>query len=446
MGRITYVLCVLFVLVVSPAFAEQWQVYTTDDGLPSDSVTSVYADRVAPGRIWIGTSEPGITMFYQDEFTEFPMPDLGWSRGACPGTICQRGDEIWLVSSGLGALGAIDVFFLDRERRWHMGPDTWGCWVYGLGTSLDGVVYVTTEDSLSSVSGSAENLSVSLIAFADSFDNPFWSQLVSRAGTVYVSSYRGDFYSFRNNELVGRERSGRFREMVEDSLGGLWAINDSWGDRCMHRPAGSSKWSFVDALDGFTCRQLSAGEDGDVLAFGHYNRGHASSSFIFMFFDGSDWKEYGASWVPGRVMDVCLDSEGNWWVATNAGLAVRWRTLPALPMFLGVKTDALSYPPGESMAVTVDLVAEGENRTVDLHVALETPSRELLFYPMFGTEMAPFISGVEIPADTHLEDYELFSLTLPELPAGTYRWFAACTHAGTMDFASNIASCEWQFE
>ena len=185
----------------------------------------------------------------------------------------------------------------------------------------------------------------------------------------------------------------------------------------------------------------------------------ASSSCRGIFtFDGKGWERYDVpeDGILSRVKDVLIDSKGVIWVGMcgspspedemPGGVWVLRRSLPALPMFLGVKTDASQYVPGGVMRVSLDLVGEGEARTVDLYVALETPSGELLFYPMFGTAMAPFLAGIEIPADTHIEDYELFSLTLPDVPAGTYRWYAACTHAGSMDFASNIASCEWQFE
>ena len=114
-------------------------------------------------------------------------------------------------------------------------------------------------------------------------------------------------------------------------------------------------------------------------------------------------------------------------------------------MFVGIAADGHQFTRGKSIRVGIDLVAEGEARTVDFYVGLELPSGELLFYPTFGAGMASFMSGVEIPADTHIENYELFSLTLPDLAPGTYRWYAACTHAGTADYASNIASCEWEF-
>ena len=171
---------------------------------------------------------------------------------------------------------------------------------------------------------------------------------------------------------------------------------------------------------------------------------------------GAYWYDYEQryridAWAPDVfVEDMVVDyATGDVWFASrNAGVGVLrgWFAPSGSPIFLGVATNRAEYTTNDSMRVTSQLVLEGEGETVDFYIALELPSGALLFYPSFWTEMTPFLSGVQIPADTHLENYELFSLRLPDLPAGTYRWFAACTHAGTMEFASNIASCEWEFE
>ena len=115
-----------------------------------------------------------------------------------------------------------------------------------------------------------------------------------------------------------------------------------------------------------------------------------------------------------------------------------------MPIFLGAAVDGDEYQEGDSMTLSLDLL-NSMDRTVDLYVALQDPTGELIFYPSLGASWSPYSAGLFLPADTHIEDYELFSLTLPELPAGTYRWHAACIHTGTMEFASNIASCEWKF-
>jgi len=161
-------------------------------------------------------------------------------------------------------------------------------------------------------------------------------------------------------------------------------------------------------------------------------------------------------WIP-RVVDVAVDPlTGDAWFGTNgAGVGVLrgWRLPPPPPVLVG-----LSVTGGESdgdapprfsengqMSVLLDFTSEQE-LTVDLYLALELPQGEILFWPALQATWVPFIPGIRLSSGTSVVAYELLSLTLPDLTAGTYRWYAACTDAGTMEFASNIASCEWEFE
>jgi len=83
---------------------------------------------------------------------------------------------------------------------------------------------------------------------------------------------------------------------------------------------------------------------------------------------------------------------------------------------------------------------------LDFYLAVEDARGNLLFAPDFTPEMSPMAQSFDVAIGTVVENYPLLGLDLSGVPAGTYRWFAACTYTGTMEFASNIASCEWQFE
>jgi len=155
------------------------------------------------------------------------------------------------------------------------------------------------------------------------------------------------------------------------------------------------------------------------------------------------------SWTLADLYDIQVDSQTGdvWFASTGAGVGVLrgWHKPADIPVFIGVETDRGEYSAGDTMRVLLDM-PRAPDGAVDLYVALQTAWGDLLFYPAWGSLLEPFLSGLNIPAGTHLEDYELFSLTLPELCEGAYCWYAALAHAGSMDFASNIASCEWQFE
>ncbi|MBN1591820.1 MAG: hypothetical protein JW941_01065, partial [Candidatus Coatesbacteria bacterium] len=167
-------------------------------------------------------------------------------------------------------------------------------------------------------------------------------------------------------------------------------------------------------------------------------------------FDGDNWVVYGPSDDSFPISDLlctAIDHSGIIWVGTpEDGL---WRldtdAGSSISTQLSIVTDRKKYSGGE-MRVSIDLTQEGKSKTADFYLAAELPSGDLLFYPGFVSKMTPFLTEVEIPADTHIEDYELLNLTLPFLSPGTYHWHVACMNAGTTEFGSNIASCEWQFE
>ncbi|MCD6328386.1 hypothetical protein J7M28_12665, partial [bacterium] len=193
--------------------------------------------------------------------------------------------------------------------------------------------------------------------------------------------------------------------------------------------------------------------EGGQLVCGGFDR---DSRVVISVFDQYHWKPYVCPFKGwDGATNIIMDRKGDIWIPHgNPGLSswgsgvwvlCRDESAPAISLYIA--TNESNYLSGDSMTVSIELISDADDsRTVDFYVALEMVSGELLFYPSFGPTMAPFVEGVEIPAYTHLDDYQLFSLSLPSLPAGTYRWFAAFTHAGSMNFASNIASCEWQVE
>ena len=179
---------------------------------------------------------------------------------------------------------------------------------------------------------------------------------------------------------------------------------------------------------------------------------------VFMF-DGAVWHYWEAPfnatspvWGRPGISAITVTEDQDIWVGTwgvldadGDGLWVLRREAKTMPIFLGVEVDCAYVTGPNSQRVLIDML-NSVDRTVDVYVALELANGSMYFYPSFDVVYTPYLTGINIPAETHLEDCELFTIWLPELPVGTYRWYAAFTHTGTMDFASNIASCEWKVE
>jgi len=226
---------------------------------------------------------------------------------------------------------------------------------------------------------------------------------------------------------------------AEDIDDTMWFAD---GDRVLHLVDPESEtWEVHWPPFGGNARHLAIGPLGEK---------YIGCDLCIYRLNAFDWELISES-ISVRDMEV--DTAGVLWVVGWDWLVLSWDGQCWTEWYPEMSADAVNlvialdrdwYSWGHRMTTFVDAATE-MGSVADFYVALQMPSGELLFYPSFGTEMTPFVSGIQIPANTHLKDYELFRLTLPDLPAGTYRWYAACTHAGTIVFASNIASCEWQF-
>ena len=163
-------------------------------------------------------------------------------------------------------------------------------------------------------------------------------------------------------------------------------------------------------------------------------------------YDNSDWRWIDIG-VP--VNDIAVDpTDGDVWFGTNDGVYVMRGGPEAWPpVWIELEAAQLAHPDGATPSLLLLGSAEFQmDLRLDLYVALELPDGTLLFAPSWTPSMAPLVSGLEVPIGLNIEDLPLVTLDTAGVPAGRYRWFAACTHAGSMEFASNIASCEWQFE
>jgi len=452
-------------LVTGRSLGFRWENFTEKDGLIDNHVRSLYES--SDGSIWIGMKDAycvghlGLNEYKDgqlirwDGFYDFmPAFVLG---------ICEDGrGRIWcscVWSKGCAFL---------QDGMWHRGFPGYDERdpAYGIALGPDGRLWANLLNSImwyNPETGEGQEVL--------GLPSPYLAEhlFVSSNGHIWVSEYdeyaqQGSIYEMDDTGTILRTFPQHFGTLAEAPDGTIWLgqIQLFSPSDIIILPRGLFRLEvnqFVDAGPPQGYPAVAGGPicistNGELVAAGICNVEADMPDNAILTFDGSNWRyyicpfqrNYNVTWIT----DVLVDSHARIWVATSGGTFAPGEGLwvlrrgPAIWLSVAVNEDP--YLSGDSMAVLIDLVSGDHGKTIDLYLALETPSGELLFYPGFGAEMAPFISGIEIPGDTHLEDYELFSLTLPELPAGTYRWYAACTYTGSMQFASNIASCEWQFE
>jgi len=436
-----------------PCVGVVWQNLTQEDGLISNRAHSL--SESADGSVWIGTFGVGLNQYIEGEL-------LTWDEG----TSWLPDDIMGICEDAQGAIWCLSYHegcgFLE-SGMWHEGFTLdWdgvpGVQLAqgGIACGPDGRLWAGFAEGIKwydPQTGEGQKVWTSpRYSHIDFWGAPHFLYVTS-AGRIWFCSKELDgqdnLYEMDDTGSILRVFPGLWGTVAEAPDGTIWyGDQHDWSNLGIMRLEGD-EFVYAGPPEGYPASvvrgPISISETGELVCNGYDPEAWA----VISTFDGESWQPYPCPFKGAiSIRGLIIDRHGDIWLANRfAGVWVLHRDESAREISLDIATNESSYSCGDLMAVSIDLVSDGDDgRTVDFYVALQMPSGELLFYPSFGTEMTPFVSGVQIPSGTHLENHELFTITLPDLPEGTYRWHAACTRAGTMDFASNIASCEWQFE
>lgn len=450
-----------FVCIIALATAASaevtWDRFTTEDGLLDKNVFSLFAAK--DGSIWIGTGGRGLSQYVNGGF-------LTWDTGAdwVPNVtfdICQdQTGRIWASSYYEGCVYLDEAGWQEGfSLPWETAPGRFEMWAKsGLELAPDGRIWAGFSGGIMWLDPISKERRTAWQTPPPSGSPVYWPDpgqiLLDLNGDIWFRSGMDTLEIDQNGNTL-RTFCGKDTSALAEGLDGTIYIATGYytADFDVQKLESGEFVSVSPPPGAFPSKPwspLEIGNQGALLA-GSYG---SESSGLFTF-DGISW-EYDESPYPSPGIPCPIDAieereDGEIWlgVITNGdkadgGIWVLHRGPGLPPILLGLATDKTEYHASDPMSVLLDFESEVE-RTVDFYVAVELPSGALCFYPSLGTSWAPFLSGLRVFPDTDLHDYSLFTETLSGLSAGTYRWYAVCTDAGTLDFGSNIGCCEWEF-
>lgn len=112
-----------------------------------------------------------------------------------------------------------------------------------------------------------------------------------------------------------------------------------------------------------------------------------------------------------------------------------------------LKMNRSAFGAGEVQVLSA-AVSNASPAMADGYVVLRIPDGR--FFSLTGSGefvpgIAPFAANVFVPAGVPFPMQALVIRPLPDLPRGSYTWFAALTVSGTSELLSNLAQVEWRF-
>ena len=449
-AAITLLLVAFAPIAFGVQYINGWEVYTSIDGLGSDFVYCVLV--ADDGTKWFGT-EGGLSKFDDTIFNNYLVDPAG-STDENPNTIrdmtLDSEDRLWVASYGGGARCFLGDHFTDRidgdglvslatsvimdgQGNLWVGSVMW----VGRYRFAEGEWDLFNEFSLLS-GGDHVN------AFARGQDGPVWVATYKKVCAIWENGQRWEY--FRPNRGCssdiavlsdGRKLVTGMVPLPEQELKAFIGVSQD-----------GAHWTEVEPEFGpYAWLLCATPTTSGAVWFG--TRGGA------LLYDGGTWRWIDAWYnvddltepddYHGAVKDIAVGSNGDVWFATSGcGVGVlRGGVADRPPVRIDLAVDG-NAPMGD-VEVTIDAAFE-MRLTLDFYLAVQATDGTLMFAPDFTFQLAPLVSGISVSGRQRVTGLPVLSVETQGLPAGTYRWYAACTHAGTMEFASNIASCEWQFE
>ena len=263
---------------------------------------------------------------------------------------------------------------------------------------------------------------------------------------VYRISEDGQGWDRIDDNLRLPSRGIRYRDIHASQAGQVWVQSYAEDDTRL-RPLYSDDYEMWHTFDK-TPFEPSTENDlwleciaADGLWFRYTDLSYMNNAF---YYDYSEWRSIE---IGSYLRTIEIDElTGDVWFGTNGGAYVLRGGPDAWPPVWIEMQPVHDHGTPESVGLTVGNAEFQMDLRLDFYVAVQLQDGTLLYAPDWTPSMTPFASGVDVPIGLTLEDYPLLELDLTGITAGTYRFYSAFTHAGTMNFASNIASCEWQVE
>lgn len=278
------------------------ETFTTDDGLTSNLVLSLFEDR--EGSLWIGTEAGGLNLLKSKKFNTYTTKD-GLPNDLVKAIYQDTQGGIWIGSNG----GGLTLFKNGKFTTWTTRDGLSSDVVLSLAGDADGTIWVGTPDGLNRF----KDGKFQTFTFAEGLSNDLVrSVLVDRNGVLWVGT-RDGLNSFRDDQFTTyTTRDGLANNFIgaiyEDSKGNLWV--GTLGGLNKIRDGKFQTFTTKDGLSSNTVISLYEDASGDLWI-------GTNGGGLNRFRDGKFVSFTTAADVIYRILE---DKQQNLWCSSNKGI------------------------------------------------------------------------------------------------------------------------------
>lgn len=325
MLKLRHILAILAILLTGVHASGRFRYYTTEDGLPSNVVKSIYQD--SEGYIYIGT-ENGICRYDSRTFTKYRSGKTGTSNISIfamaepgkPGVlwagtrfgiheITSKSDTLSKVRIEIDGIDCSDnmVFSMHKDKSGNI-------WA---GTYCNGVYRYSPEEE-------------KWYGYTEIFNDKIVYDIISRGNVVWAVCYDGNIYRYNSlsDEFIAIPLIDKFtRRQIEqascccfDSFGDIWICSAKGDLFKLDLATMQCTATFYDGVDsGMSVRKiieyspgmLFLGTNSGLISFDYYKKKYGYIS--------QGTRKSDSDLNDRFIHELYIDSDGGLWVGTYFG-------------------------------------------------------------------------------------------------------------------------------
>ncbi|MHB8579987.1 MAG: ligand-binding sensor domain-containing protein [Ignavibacteriaceae bacterium] len=291
--------------------SREFRSYSTINGLSSNSVTHITADRKNPGVVWIGTNGGGINKFVKGKF-EIYGSNLPFKMKTIDALFEDDNNVLWCGSdSGLYFIQNNQVHFIPSTNE--LGSIT------SLAQNGSGKILIGSDSGLYNYSVKVKSLS--RIILPKSNEPGVVALIGNTAGTIFALSESGYLYKINQAGVKDIYLDAIPRTIIEDDLNNLWVGTNNGIYKISKNSFSKNRITKYTTGNGLLENNVSSilyDREG-ILWIGANDNGISKLTYqnLFRF---KIPKKYTIIWSS-----AVSDENGRFWVCLNKGLFEIWK-------------------------------------------------------------------------------------------------------------------------